>query len=104
MIYYDVDASEWKLVTYSKPSVFATYNGTAIYPFGSNDWYIHNDTCKETNKYNKEINIMTLNLNACDPNREFNCIDGTWYLTLFLAGSVNYGLSNQNIILTQMVF
>ena len=82
MIHYDNDASEWRLLAYGKPSVFATYNGTATYPFGSNDWYVYNDTCKDINEYDKEINIMTLNLNACDPNTEFNCLDGTWYLSL----------------------
>ena len=84
MIHYDHGASEWRLLAYGKPSVFATYNGTATYPFGSNDWYVYNDTCKKINEYNKEINIMTLNLNACDPNTEFNCLDGVWYLNLIL--------------------
>ena len=78
IIYYDADASEWRLSLYSKPSVFATYNGTDLYPFGSNDWYVYNDTCKDIIKYNKEVNIMNFNMNACDPETEFNCKDGTW--------------------------
>ena len=78
IIYYDADASEWRLSIYSKPSIFATYNGTNLYPFGSNDWYVYNDTCKDIIKYNKEVNIMNMNMNACDPETEFNCKDGTW--------------------------
>ena len=74
IIYYDADASEWRLSLYSKPSVFATYNGTDLYPFGSNDWYVYNDTCKDY----KEVNVININMNACDPETEFNCKDGTW--------------------------
>ena len=52
-----------------------TYNGTSLYPFGSNDWYVYNDTCKDVDKFDKEINKMTLNLNACNPNSEYqDCI------------------------------
>ena len=69
---------EWKLGIYSNPLVYATYNGTSLHPFGSNDWYVYNDTCKDVDKFDKEMNKMTLNLNACNPNSEYNCVDGTW--------------------------
>ena len=78
LINYDFDKLEWKLGIYDNPLVCATYNGTSLYPFGSNDWYVYNDTCKDVDKFGKEMNKMMLNLNACDPNSEYNCVDGTW--------------------------
>ena len=46
LLQYNDDKSEWKLSLYSKPSIYAIFNGTATYPFGVQKWFVFNDACK----------------------------------------------------------
>ena len=84
ILQYNNDKSEWKLSLYSKPSIYAIFNGTATYPFGVQKWFVFNDTCKyESEDELESIEIkknhkLSFNFNACHPNEEFNCADGTW--------------------------
>ena len=61
------------MTLYTNPSIYASFNGTATYPFGVQIWNVFNDTCKQ--KTNEET---ILNFNACHPKDEYNCADGTW--------------------------
>ena len=70
--YYN-QIDKWKLTFYTNPTMYATFNGTATYPFGEQKWNIFNDTCKH-----KTYDYLTLNFNACHPKNEYNCVDGTW--------------------------
>ena len=70
---YHFETSAWKLTLYSNPSIYATFKGTAIYPFGVQTWNVFNDSCNQ--KTNTEL---SLNFNACHSEDEYNCADGTW--------------------------
>ena len=84
ILQYNNDKSEWKLSLYSKPSIYAIFNGTATYPFGVQKWFVYNDTCKYESEdelestQTKKNHKLSFNFNACHPNEEFNCADGTW--------------------------
>ena len=73
LLEYRYKTSMWIMTLYTNPSIYATFNGTATYPFGVQKWNIFNDTCKQ--KTNEE---SILNFNACHPKDEYNCADGTW--------------------------
>ena len=81
LLNYDSNNSEWKLTLYSNPNIYATCNESTIYPFGTFNWYFYGETCKQIGKKNIMTNNVykfPINFNACDPNTEFNCADGTW--------------------------
>ena len=80
LLQYDKSISGWKLTSNNNPSIYATWIGSD-YPFGTHDWLIYGDTCKNVDpKQVVKDNVykMALNLNGCDPSYEFNCVDGTW--------------------------
>ena len=85
LLNYDLNKSEWKLTLYSNPNIYATCNESnypsSIYPFGKFNWYFFGDTCKHIEPEKvlaKNVYKLPINFNACDPNSEFNCEDGTW--------------------------
>ena len=78
---YEQEYTEWRLSLFDNPFIYATYNGSEPYPFGTFNWYIFNDTCKKVEPsliISKNVNKMPLNFNGCNTNNEFNCADGTW--------------------------
>ena len=68
---YDSEKSHWKLTTDANSATYAILNGSSIYPFGTQKWYIFNDTCQSEPR-------SFLNFNGCNTYNEFNCLDGTW--------------------------
>ena len=80
LLTYDVDKSEWKLILYTNPNIYATCN-ESFYPFGTLNWYFYGDTCQQIGSENvvaKNVYKLPINFNACNPNTDFNCADGTW--------------------------
>ena len=78
---YDHENTEWRLGVYDNPFIYAIYNGSEAYPFGTLYWYIFNDTCKKIEPslvLSKDVHKVSLNFNSCNTNTEFNCADGTW--------------------------
>ena len=69
-LYWDVSDYHWRLESTTNSSVFAITEGFE-YPFGTQEWEIHGDTCYG----DKEERHMQLNINACRE-KEFNCHDG----------------------------
>ena len=73
-IEFNETKKEWKHYLYSNKNVFAICNETdGNYPFGTHNWYIFNDTCRD----NLEFRIQPLSFSACSDN-EFVCKDGGW--------------------------
>ena len=65
----------WKLATYSDNNVIAILNETGIrYPFGTQNWFVFNDTCTIGANVKK---TRLLSFSTCNEN-SFNCADGTW--------------------------
>ena len=80
LLEYDNENSEWRLSVYGNPSIYATTN-ESVYPFGTMNWYFYGDTCQQIGAENvieDGVYKLPINFNGCDPNKEFNCRDGTW--------------------------
>ena len=49
-IQWNDDQKEWKLTLYQNKTIYGVCNETnGLYPFGTYDWHIFNDTCKVEN-------------------------------------------------------
>jgi hypothetical protein len=83
-LFWDSSKEYWKLTLYSDSNVYTFCNSTGdSYPFGTQTWYIVNDTCQTINKedaVDEGIFRSTLSFSSCDENK-FNCKDGTWYVS-----------------------
>ena len=75
---FDYAKNQWVVGVYSNPHIFAINNATdskSVLPFGTQDWYIFNDTCNNGNSLMKK---NKLSLSRCAED-EFTCQDdGTW--------------------------
>ena len=68
-IFFDKEATLWKMMLLSNSSIFATTNTTKVdYPFGTRIWQVFAD---------EVIGNFTLNFNGCDDDLHFNCNDGS---------------------------
>ena len=74
-MFWNEKNEEWKIELYGNPDVFAICNETVSgeYPFGVRNWFLFNETCKNT----KIVEQLKLSFSAC-LRTEFTCDDGTW--------------------------
>ena len=81
LLTYDEQKSEWKLMLYDNPNIYATCNESIGYPLGMLNWYFFGDTCEQVRPEQtvaKNVYKSPINFNGCHPNHEYNCRDGTW--------------------------
>ena len=71
LLFWSSIEDQWKILSYTDETTFATLNSTKEYPFGNHHWTISGDSCDQT-----ALNQTVLNFNACSDN-EFNCNEGT---------------------------
>ena len=80
LLSWNTENNYWKLEANNDPKIYAICNETkGSYPFGSHNWFIHNDTACINDHTNPNTNVYsaTLSFSACTED-QYNCQDGSW--------------------------